>query len=623
MEETRSFLPLFIVLLLAFVVPLLLSNLRRLRVPIAVGEIVAGLLVGKSGMEWVPAHDPILSLLADFGLVFLIFLAGIEIDFRGLRMSGPGEPSDARGWGPVGLGIVSFALTLCLAGLIAYGLTRLGLARNPWMMALILSTTSLGVVVPVLKERELNGTRFGQAILISTVIADFVTMLLIAVLVATVSEEVTSDILLIGLLFVAFFFTYRFGALLNRMKAVRRTIEDLSHATAQIKVRAAFTMMLVFVGLAEVLGTEVILGAFLAGAIVSLLRTPDDAELFHQLDAMGFGFFIPIFFVMVGVELDLPSLFSSPKTLLLVPVLFVAAIVVKSLPALVFRLAFSWRESLAAGALLSARLSLIIAAAAIGSELKIISGPVNAAIVLVAILTVTIAPTLFLRLMPARGPGRTRPIVVAGADELGLRVAEQLRAHHEPVLVIDSDEGRVARARQRGLEAVRAELDRQDGGGASHLEGGRALVCTYEDTELGYRVCRLARGEYGIGHVVAQVANPKDIARFKELGVTPMNAAVDRATLLTLLVRNPALYSLLSRTDDDKEVSEVVVGNRRYIGKALRELRLPGNVLVVALRRDGELLVPHGDTRLSLHDRITLVGSLADIDAAQRMFAGG
>jgi Kef-type K+ transport system membrane component KefB len=134
---------------------------------------------------------------------------------------------------------------------------------------------------------------------------------------------------------------------------------------------------------------------------VSLLRTPEDRELSSQLEAIGFGFFIPIFFIMVGVDFNLPALLSSTAALLSVPLLLIAAITVKVIPALVFRLNHSWREALAAGILMCPRLSLIIAAAAIGAKLGIIDESVNAGIVLVAIVTVTAAPLAFLRVSPA------------------------------------------------------------------------------------------------------------------------------------------------------------------------------------------------------------------------------
>ena len=163
--------------------------------------------------------------------------------------------------------------------------------------------------------------------------------------------------------------------------------------------------------LAETLGIEIIVGAFLAGAIVALLRTPADRELASQLEAIGFGFFIPIFFIMVGVDFNLPALLSSRGALVSVPLLLLAAVAVKVVPALVFHINHSWRGALAAGILMCPRLSLIIAAAAIGKKLGIIDESVNAGIVLVAIVTVTSAPLGFLRVFPARREKAARFVV--------------------------------------------------------------------------------------------------------------------------------------------------------------------------------------------------------------------
>jgi Kef-type K+ transport system membrane component KefB/Trk K+ transport system NAD-binding subunit len=636
MEENLSFAPLLLVVFLAFLVPITLARLKRLRLPIVVGEIIAGMIVGRSGLNWVNGRDPILELLAEFGFVFLMFLSGMEIDFS--KIGGLGgtstqhnpnndrrtvESATRRIWKPLPLGLITFGLTLTLSAAIGLLLVQLGLARNPWMIALILSTTSLGVVLPVLKEHGLSSGRYGQTILIAALIADFATMLLITVLVAVVSNGLTLNILLIGILFVAFFLFYRLGSFFfNKLPAVRRVLEELSHATAQIKVRAAFALMLVFVVLSQVLGAEIILGAFLAGAVLTLLRTPEDEPLTSQLEAIGFGFFIPIFFIIVGVDFDLAVLLKSTSSLLLVPLLLLAAILVKFVPTLLLRTTFSLRETLAAGALLSARLSLIIAASAIGLRLNIISPTVNSAIILVAILTVMLAPVLFVHTLPPRAEEAPQLVVVAGAGELGIEVTQSLLAHNEHVLLVDKDETRITRARQRGLNAETGDLTQPGPDLSTRLDQAKTLVCTYNDVGLNYQICLQARTVFGIPHVLAQVNSPRDIGQFEQLGAATMNAALDRAALLVLLARNPDMYELLTRTDDSKEVSEVVVRNPQVVAKALRQVHLPGDLLVLALRRQGELLVPHGNTRLEEGDHLTLVGSLEFIEDGQTLFAG-
>jgi CPA2 family monovalent cation:H+ antiporter-2 len=633
MEETRTFGPLLLVILLAFIVPFLVSRVKSLRIPIVVGEILAGIFIGRSGLGWVAGHDPVLDLLAEFGFVFLMFLSGMEIDFSNLGLVSIGSGEDRTGnpsgtksnfwekfWSPVPMGLITFFITLIVSVGFGFVVVNQGLARNPWMLALILSTTSLGVVLPVLKERGLSAGRYGQTLLIASLIADFATMLLITVLVAQISHGLTLDILLIAILFVAFFLIYRLGMFFfNRLSVVRRAMDEITHATGQIKIRAAFTMMLTFVVLSEVLGAEIILGAFLAGAIVSLLRTPEDDELPPQLEAIGFGFFIPIFFIMVGVEFNLTALLNSPESLLLVPLLLVAALVVKLLPALLFKKQYTWRETVAAGFLLSARLSLIIAASAIGLRLGIISEPMNAAIILVAILTVTSAPLLFTRILPEQDE-RPRPIIIAGAAELGMDVAESLLSHHEEVILVDPDPERIARAQRRGLRALQANLVNPDKSLCEVLDRAQSLVCTHTDTDFNFTICEKARSVFGIDHIVAQVTSPRDLPRFESLGVATINAALDRSALMVMLTRNPAMYQLLTRTSDDREVTEVVVQNPDCAGRYLRDLRLPGDILVMALRRNGELLVPHGYTQIESGDHLTLVGSFNSMEEMRTYF---
>ena len=610
MDETLSFLPLLIVIFLAFLVPIALSRFRKLRLPIVVGEIIAGIIIGRSGFGWVQHHEVVLDLLAELGFVFLMFLSGMEIDFSSLgQLRGNGKTGKGPA-SPLRLGGISFVFTLALSTLIGFAFTQAGLASSPWMIALILSTTSLGVVVPVLKEQGLSSGRYGQTLLIAALIADFVTMLLITVVVAALSHGITLDILLIGLLFVAFFLMYHFGGIFfNKIKGVRRILEELSSATAQIKVRAAFTMMLIFVALAELLGTEIILGAFLAGAIIALLKRPEDEGLVHQLDAIGYGFFIPIFFIMVGVDFNLASLISSPSALLLVPLLLVSAAAVKLLPALIFKSSFSWKQTLAAGTLLSSRLSLIIAASAIGLRLGVIDEPFNAAIIMVAITTVVIAPPLFVKLVPRADVGEEPAVLIMGAGPIGVQVAQHLQNHGDSVVLIDEDPARIDRALRHGLEAIQAETDRYHPDTEELLNKATRLVCVFSDVEKNYRICSRARTTYGIDHVVARTTAPGELPRFEKLGVTPINPATDQATLLGLVVRNPTMYELLTRTDDERDLCEIAIRNPAYLDRPLKEIDFPNDLLVVAVRKGAELIVPSGDTILRKGDHLTVLGS--------------
>jgi len=621
MHET-TFLPLLIIVVLAFVVPLVLSRFKKMRLPIVVGEILAGIIIGRSGLQLIPMEEPVLDFLAELGFVFLMFLSGMEIDFSTLAFSTNQDNSNKKvdKFSPLRLASIYFLLTLLLAFGISYAMVLTGITENVWMMGLILSTTSLGVVVPILKEKHLIGGKYGQTLLFAALIADLVTMLLITVMVAVLSKGLTLEILLVGILFIAVFIALRFGNSISRIVWVKKMIEELSHATAQIKVRGAFAIMLVFVVLSQSLGVEIILGAFLAGTVFALLRTDDDREIMHQLETIGYGFLIPIFFISVGININLRAIIESSSALLLVPLLVIAALVVKMIPAIIFKFSYSWRESLSAGALLSARLSLIIAAATISLRIGVISETVNAAILLVAIISVIIAPLLFSAISLPGKEEEPLPILIVGREELGLQVATQLQKHQEDVVILDNDPEFIKRAQQLGFEAVSTDIINQDQKADTYLTNTQTLICTSADVDYNYEVCKVARTVYGIPHVISRVSDPTDINRFQQIGVKTTNAALDFASMLVMLTRNPTVFSLLTRADDNTEVYEVTVDNEQCAGRTLRQLNLPGDTLILALRRNGELLIPHGNTRLEFMDHLTLVSSCEWIEPGKRMF---
>ncbi len=612
-----SFWALALVLTLAVAVPLLFSRLRRWRIPVVVGEILAGMVVGRSGLGWVQPDEPMLRLLAEIGFVFLMFLAGMELDLRALRApAARGQAENGPRFNPLTLAVAHYTLTVVMALGVGWALARMGWVRIPTLMALILSTTSMDVAMLVLKERGLIGGRYGQTLLLTAIIADFVSMLLITVHVAVLSKGLTPEILLVGLLFVAVFAFYRLG--IWALPGLRPLLDELSHATTHIKVRVAFWLFVAFVALAEVLGVEVILGAFLAGMLVALLSGPEDVETRHQLESVGYGFFVPIFFIMVGAKFNLAAFAGQGgRAWLLVPLLLLAAVGIKVLPAVVFRRAFSWRESLAGGALLSARLSLIIAAAEIGQRLGAFDEAVVAAIVLVAVVTVVAAPWVFNRLVrEAPQPLAARPIVVVGGGHLGVHLATLVREHQQPVVVLDDDPQRVARAREQGLEAHLARPYQE--AAAPWLEQAQAAVITRSDPDLALQWARWLRGHFGIEPVLVLTPEVTIRTALAEdpavLVITPLEA---QATFLALMARNPDFMRLLVSAHDQRDVHAVTLRNPAYHGRRIRDLDWPAEVLILTVQREGEYLVPHGNTRLQLGDLITLLGApevLAEVE---------
>jgi Kef-type K+ transport system membrane component KefB/Trk K+ transport system NAD-binding subunit len=619
-EDPTRFVPLLVVLVLAFLVPVLLARLRR--IPVVVGEILAGVLVGPSVLGLV-TDGPILTFMADIGLAFLMFLAGLEIDFETLfPPRHPGQPAQRAG---SGRGVASqafwvYAVTLALAIPGGFLINWLGLRGDPWLLAFILSATSLGVLLPILKEREMLSEKFGQLVFVTATLADFITVILLTVYIITLDKGLDLEIFSVGLLFLAFLILYRVGPQFTRLPAVRNFVEELSKATVQIKIRGAIAIFMAFVVLAEFLGAELILGAFLAGMIISLIKRPEDDAMVHKLEAFGFGFFIPVFFILVGVDLDLRSLIESPGILLLLPLIFLVSLAVKLIPMALLRNRFTLRELAAGGLLLNTHLSLEIAVAVIGLRSELFDPATSTTVVLFSVITVLLMPLGFGILLPYRPKDRRRFMLVIGASEIAIKVAQELRAHGEWVqFLVDTaaDSQTVEQAGFPLLEspALSSGLDQLD------VQQLRTVLLLDDDEARNLEAARRVRA-WGARNVVAMVREPSLLPRFQELGVRPYTPAVQRVTMITMMARNPDALTLLTSPVAERDIAEIRLRNSGVVGRRLRSLRMPGDMLVLAIRRDGQLLIPRGDTQLAHGDRLTILGQQAELKSIREWLSG-
>src|ERR671932_2201472 len=250
-----SFTNLLVVMAVAFGAPLLLGLFPRLQLPSVVLEIVAGIVAGPSVLGIVHV-DQTVSVVALLGLGFVLFLAGLEIEFDKLR-------------GPVlKLTGLAFALSLAIALVVSLGLKAAGLIDTPLLVAIILCATSLGVLIPVLKDAGEIATTFGQLIVAAASIADFGAIILLSIFFS--GEGGTgSTLLLLGSLFVLAAVVLGVVRGAERSMRIRADLLRLQDTTAQIRVRAALLLFVGFAAIAEQLGLEVILGAFIEGAVVS------------------------------------------------------------------------------------------------------------------------------------------------------------------------------------------------------------------------------------------------------------------------------------------------------------------------------------------------------------------
>jgi len=617
--ENNVLLALLLITGLAFVIPILAKRLDRFGIPIVVYEIIAGMIVGVSGFNLVEPSE-ILNFLAEFGFAFLMFLSGLELDLRLLKPTRHTAEGEHRLTQALPLGALIFLGTVLMAFSATALFAPAGATSSPMLFGLILSTTSLGVVVPVLKERDLTSSLFGQYTLVAASIADFATLILLTTVIAILSRGLTLDLLLIPTLLLIFMLVARFSSRASRGGRFQRALNSLSSATSQIRVRGAIALMVAWVVLAEAFGVELILGAFLAGAIGGLFSGHEEEVAREKLDAIGYGFFIPIFFIMVGVRFNLQAVVESTQGLILLAWLIVIAFVVKIIPALLLRLRFSWRQTLGGGMLLSSRLSLIIAAAAIAMNMGLISEIVNSEIILLAIITVTISPFLFNRIYPRHEEQTRRGIIIVGQDQLAEYISERLKHRDEDVTIICPDPSRIDRFRKLGVTIVDGCEGYEQALDIAGAAQARVLLDLTPDSNETMEVCRLGKEKYDLPMIVSRIADVELIPHLQNMGIKVVQPELATAMVIEGAILYPTAFNVLLHQTDDIDVTEIRVTNSLLDGKQLREIHLPGDALLLSLQRDGTVMVPHGETVLRLQDRLGLIGNPASVEEAAAVF---
>jgi Kef-type K+ transport system membrane component KefB len=390
------FTNLLIVCVVGFAAPFALGLVPALRLPAVVLELIVGIVIGPSGLDWVHVDEPV-AVLALVGLAYLLFLSGLEIEFDKLRGT------------LLRTALLSFVVSIVVGVGVGLVLKATNQVASPLFVAIVLSGTSLGVVVPVLKDSGVIASPFGQLLIAAASIADVATIILLSLFFSRDGSGIGATLVLLGLLALlalAISATVLFSAHSRRIGDVLSRLQD---TTAQIRLRAAFTLLIGFAAAAQALGLEVILGTFIAGALLSVLD--HDKVMSHplfrtKLEAAGFGIFIPAFFVTSGLRFDLDALTSSASTAARVPLFLACLLIVRGVPALLLyrRAAGSARRARIAALLQSTSLPFIIAATAVGTELGIISGGTAAAMIAAGLLSVLLFPLTALTLLQ-RGDG--------------------------------------------------------------------------------------------------------------------------------------------------------------------------------------------------------------------------
>ena len=385
-----SFDALLVVAAIAVTAPIVVATVPGLRrIPAVVIEILAGIAVGPAGFGWVEP-DTAISVLALVGLAFLLFLAGLELDL--MRLRGPVLRSAGAGY------LLTLALGLLVGAVAGAG----DVVRSPLLLAVALSATSLGLVVPVLKDSGVTDSDVGRLTIAGATVADFAAIVLLSLFFSTGgSGGPAASLVLLGLLAVLGAAVAAGLARLGMSTGIERLLVRLQDTTAEIRVRFAVVLLIGFVTIASHLGLETILGAFVAGAILNLVDrdTSSHPHFRLKLEAVGYGFVIPVFFVASGLRFDLRALLGSPSALARVPLFLLAILVVRGLPALLYARTVGRRQAVAAGLLQATTLPFLVTATAIGVALDLMTPTTAAALVAAGLVSVVVFPLAALALL--------------------------------------------------------------------------------------------------------------------------------------------------------------------------------------------------------------------------------
>src|SRR6201989_3080566 len=405
-----SFTNLLVVAAVAVLAPMTVGFAPRLRIPAVVLESIGGIITDPSGFGGVRVYLPV-QILALFGLAFLLFLAGLEIDVHQLRGR------------LLRFAVLGYLATLVLGYGAGASVAAVGWVSEPLLLAITLSATSLGLVVPVLKDAGQVHSEVGQTALAAASVADFTAIVLLSLFFSSSGGSTGAKVVILGAFAGLVAVTRLAVSGAARSMRLGQVLVRLQDTTAEIRVRFAVLLLVAFTVLAERFGLESILGAFLAGAIVGLVdRDSASHPRFRtKLEAIGYGFLVPVFFVSSGVRLDLTGLLHSPSALVRVAVFLLALLVVRGLPALLGLRANGPKATLALGLLQATSLPFIVTVTQIGVALGKITPVTAAALVCAGLLSVLIFPLVALGLL--RG----------GKLEPGPKSAETGAAAAEPV----------------------------------------------------------------------------------------------------------------------------------------------------------------------------------------------
>ena len=611
-------LSLVIVALAAFATPMLLSRFKLSIIPTSVAEIIVGIILGQSCLNVIHINS-LLSDLSTLGVILLLFLSGMEIDFslfqRNREPRTPLEKKVARQQpkqlSPVLTAVIAYTLCVATSFALALIFKVTGLFGDIWLATILLATIALGLVISLLKENSLLSKPYGQTILLIAVLGEVVPMLALTVYAALYAGK-GSSLWLISLLFIA-------GAILfRRFKSFFTFFDRINKPTTQVDMRLAFFVIITLVVIAEATGAENILGAFVAGIVVKLLEPK--RETLHKLDSIGYGFFIPVFFILTGVKLNIPALLTSPKVLIMIAVIFGAFLLAKLPVYFGLRLRFNRTNSLMGAVLSETTITLILAALEVAQELHAITTAQSGAFLLAAILTCVVCPLLFNRgYHPAPEDNHKTTVHIIGVGLVTVAASQQLESDWYDTQLYTN----IARNYSTyNSEANLTLLDSLEPADliASQVFDTDVLVLCHGDSNVNYRLAVAAK-EYGVKRVITRFESRDPLSTHEEtlqrLGIEFYSMFDFNVGSLRSLITSPSTLKLI--TSPDARLYEVVVNNSIFDGMEIRYLPFINDITISRIFRVKRAIAPHGNTRLQLGDHIIFSGNPADVRGIKRL----
>ncbi|MGW7415715.1 cation:proton antiporter [Streptomyces sp. NPDC054863] len=392
---------LILIMAIAVLAPLLAYGIGRwLPVPLVIFEILLGILIGPDVLGWAQ-RDAVIDALSQLGLAMLIFLAGYEIEFGKVR--GSTLKRSAAAW------LIALALGLGLGTLLANLGDDGGFSKGVFI-GTALTSTALGAVLPVLRDSGDLGGRFGQVMMAFGSVGEFGPIVAMALLLSGRSAWQSTALLAT---FAALTAAAVYWAMRPKPPWFSSVIAKTLHSSGQFAVRFVVLLLALMLGASQVLGLDVLLGAFAAGLITRLVLNGaapgSSGEILAKVEAMGFGFLVPVFFVVTGIEFDLRSLLDGGRALLLLPVFLALFVVVRGLPVrLLAPPDLGARDRTALMLFSSTALPLIVAITTIGLDDKVLAASEAAALVGAGMVSVLVFPLLALKCRAGTGDDKPR-----------------------------------------------------------------------------------------------------------------------------------------------------------------------------------------------------------------------